>query len=101
MQFNTQSVMESGMPIPANRFIHYDIWLNIAEFLQPHHVLRASMACRSWYRELANDRFWETVYCNYLPGYPKDHFLVPQILEQIQRPHYTPLDGGQLRTLKR
>lgn len=80
-------------------FVPLDVWLSITPHLQPQDVLNASMTCRDWYNGLAHQRVWQPIFDTVLPGYPSNHFLIPQSVENAKRLDFIPLDGNELRFL--
>lgn len=89
------------MPDNSKQFLPLDLWESIAQHLHPQDLVNASMACRHWYKELAHQSVWEVAYGSILCGYPTEHFLVPDLVEKVERPDFIPLYGGESQVLER
>jgi hypothetical protein len=82
-----------------NISICVDIWCNIVQHLEPRDALNAAATCQTWYLDLSNQAIWEVVCKNCLPGYPEEHFVVPDAIKKIKRHDFVFLNSRNTRTL--
>lgn len=80
--------------------MNFDVWVHVARYLQPADAINMCLTCRTLYKDFSHQAIWQAVYDSLLPGYPVSQFLVPDIVQKIERPDFLPLDGSKPHILE-